>query len=130
MLTKTKLNRLFPNYQTTLNLKIKRRDLKIWQEKSKKSLLYLRKIGFEKQTGLSIKNNRILINDKQPKPAFSQSEEKILKKLFTSAEKPVSYFELGDLLWQKNEERFSLWALSQLVYKLRKKIMANGLREF
>lgn len=77
--------------------------------------------------GLSIHKNRLLVGGQVPKYSFSPTEEETLKRLVATPNEPVSYYDLGDLIWKDDLDRFSLWALSRLIFKIRNKLRKNGL---
>jgi DNA-binding winged helix-turn-helix (wHTH) protein len=124
LIQETKLNRLFPNYSPTLGVKKNTKEL---QDHCRRSAKYLKKLGFATKPGLSIHKNKLLVNSQMPKFTFSPTEEEILKRLATTPNEPVSYYDLGDLIWKDDVEKFSLWALSRLIFKIRNKLRKNGL---
>ncbi|MBN1263549.1 MAG: winged helix-turn-helix domain-containing protein [Candidatus Pacebacteria bacterium] len=124
ILQETKLARLFPDYPSTLKAKYSISKL---QKHCLASAAYLKKLGFETQTGLSLDQDKLLINNRSPKITFSPTEELILKKLVKNADEPISYFELGDFIWKNDPDKFSLWALSRLIYKIRHKLYQNSI---
>lgn len=120
----TKFSRLFPDYHPTLSPKVRKRK---FPHDYKESAKYLERLGFFLKTGLSVRQNMLLINNRLPKFNFSPTESKILKKLIAAPNEPVSYYELGDLVWKDDVEKFSLWALSRMIFKIRNKLRKNGL---
>ena len=120
----TKLRRLCKDYFPTLSSYGRSRDLHKYY---KDSLKYLGELGFSSDTGLSVNRNSILINGALPKYPFSPSEKLILKRMIMSPNETISYYELGDLLWKNNGNKFSLWAITRLIYKIRKKLSKNNL---
>lgn len=124
LLQETKLTRLFPNYTPTLTSK---KNVKNLQKYCQDSVKYLKKMGFDHKPGLSIQNDKILINSRLPKFNFSPTENIIVKKLLTTPNEPTSYYDLGDLVWKDDLDKFSLWALSRLIFKIRNKLRKNGL---
>ncbi|MFC1790826.1 winged helix-turn-helix domain-containing protein, partial [Patescibacteria group bacterium] len=124
LLLKTKLARLFPNYLPTLGSKS---SIKKLQKHCLASNAHLKKLGFNTKIGLSLNQNQLLINNSLPKVPFSPTEEQILKKLISTRDEATSYYELGDLIWKNDPDKFSLWALSRMIYKIRDKLYRNGL---
>jgi DNA-binding response OmpR family regulator len=54
------------------------------------------------------------------------SEEKVIKKLIEMEGKVVSYEDLGEYIWDnKVNQKYSMYAISQLICKLRKKLRQN-----
>ena len=125
LLEKTKLNRLFPDFSPTLTLSPQKQSLVRYY---KESIAYLRRLGFYEKQALSLsKDGRVLIGGQLPRYPFTTAEEAVLKTLLATPNEPVSYYELGDVLWGDDVDRFSLWALSRLIFKIRHKLRKNGL---
>ena len=58
----------------------------------------------------------------ESKLRLSKQEQAILHLFVKSKGKLVTYDEIGESLWRKNTEKFSLWAISQIISRLRKKL--------
>jgi len=126
LLQNTKMTRLFPSYHPTISSHDKvERDHK--EQIYKDSASYLKELGFWRHVGLHIKNDTVLIDDKLPKFTFTQTETRLLQKFISFPNEIVSYYEIGDILWDNNPDKFSLWALSRILYKLRNKLYKNNL---
>jgi len=89
------------------------------------SINYLESLGLERHELISIKKGVIYIKGKPSKVPFGKTETKFLEVLIRKPLDPVSYYDLGDILWSDNPDLFSLWALSQLAYKVRNKLKKN-----
>lgn len=61
------------------------------------------------------------------KVKLTKKEHRILEKLYTAKGKVLSYDVIGELLWGKDSDDFSLWAISQIIRRLRKKLTLYGL---
>lgn len=122
----TKFRRLFPDYCPTLekNSPTKDNDRLLHESRA-----YLHELGLANKPALSLKDQKVWIRGVLPKIALSPSEEALLSKLLLSGNTPVSYYELGDVLWKDNPDNFSLWALARMVYKIRRKLKFNNLPE-
>lgn len=88
---------------------------------------YLKKLGLEKKVPVESKNGLIYIHGLPAKTPFGPLEIKFLDFLIKNPNEPVSYFDLSDQIWPDNEDAFSLWALSQLAYKIKNKLRKNGI---
>jgi len=99
----TKLARLFPDFIPTLEIKPSQQKI---HEHYQESIRYLKSLGLAIKPGISLSKNRILINSEFPHYPFSPTEEEILKRLITTANEPVSYYDLGDLIWKDNLDKF------------------------
>lgn len=126
LLQKTKFARLFTGYIPTLDTVSQSKDLEKYY---KESAAYVAKLGFAHSVGLTIEDKEILVNGQKPKFRFTKSEAVVLDRLVRAPDEPVSYFEIGDILWKDKPDDFSLWALSRIMYKLRNKLRQNGLSE-
>lgn len=74
----------------------------------------------EKDIQLKIDKNQFYMMGE--KIRLTKKEKLVLEALYKSKGKLVTYDEIGEILWQKEEEKFSLWAISQLIRRLRKKL--------
>jgi hypothetical protein len=86
------------------------------------SAKYLKKMGLGKQTFMECKNGLLYIHGLPSKTNFGPLEVKFLQILIENTNNPVSYFDISDYIWPENEDAFSLWALSQLAYKIKNKL--------
>lgn len=53
---------------------------------------------------------------------FTKNEKMVLEKLHKSKGKLVTYDAIGEVLWKNQPDKFSLWAISQIIRRLRKKL--------
>ena len=53
---------------------------------------------------------------------LTRKEFLILKTLYKSKKKIVSYDKISEKLWKNEPDKFSLWAISQIIKRLRKKL--------
>lgn len=119
LLTQTPLTNLFPNYQPTLYaLKL---ENKFFKEESNK---YLQSLGVKIGEIFKIKKREIYCNNKLlPANLFSKKETKLLKLFIKNKNSVIDFDQIAHVLWKKNtEEKFSLWAISKTIERLRKKL--------
>jgi hypothetical protein len=74
---------------------------------------------------LKIINNQIYLGNERLK--VTKKEKAVLSVLYKSKGKLVTYDQLGENIWKDDPDRFSLWAISQIVRRLRKKLVFNFL---
>ncbi|OGG17983.1 hypothetical protein A3D78_05880 [Candidatus Gottesmanbacteria bacterium RIFCSPHIGHO2_02_FULL_39_14] len=72
-------------------------------------------------------DNRLkLINNQffyqRQKIKLSKQEKIVLDRLYKTKGKLVSYDTIGETLWKDDPEKYSLWAISQIIRRLRKKL--------
>ena len=53
---------------------------------------------------------------------LSKQEKIVLDRLYKTKGKLVSYDAIGETLWKDDPEKYSLWAISQIIRRLRKKL--------
>ena len=66
-----------------------------------------------------IKNSFFVGNDKMK---LTKKEFMALDLLYKNKGKPVSSDSLGESIWKDNPDEFSLWAIAQIIRRLRKKL--------
>lgn len=71
-------------------------------------------------TNIKFINNKFSSQNEEIK--VSKKELLILRLLYQKRGRIVSYDEIGDILWGKNSAKFSIWSISQLIRRLRKKL--------
>lgn len=59
----------------------------------------------------------------------SPTEGKLLTYLLQNRDQIINYYRLGDLLWPNDPNKFSMWAISQLIHKIRYKLHKAGFPE-
>jgi len=119
LLTQAALKNFFPNYQATLSaLRLKNTRLK------KESDKYLKSLGIKIGEIFKIKSGKIYCNSKLlPLGLFSKKETKLLKLFIENKNQIVNFDQTASVLWGKNnEDKFSLWAISKTIERLRKKL--------
>lgn len=124
LLQRTKLARLAASYTPTLAATKKSAEL---EKHYICSINYLKKLGLSRSQGLSLDENRLLLNGELPRSKLSKYEASVLQRLLQTPDEPVNYFELGDLLWKNTPDQFSLWALSRHLFKIRNKLRLSGI---
>jgi hypothetical protein len=73
---------------------------------------------------LKLKGDKIFIAKQDISGQFSPSQRKVLRFLLENKAKTVSRDKIASLLWGKDYlERYSDWAIDQIIYKLRKKLV-------
>lgn len=126
LMTKTYFKKLFPDYQSTLTAIRKTWDFGQLIKKSKK---HLNALGLTVPAPLSIKEKTIFINHQSTNIRLTYQENQILKALIQESPNLVNFEKIGDLLW-KDESQFSLWAITKIIERIRKKLKKAGfLRE-
>lgn len=57
---------------------------------------------------------------------LSPTEGKLLSYLLQNRDQIINYYRIGDLLWPTDPNKFSMWAISQLIHKIRYKLHKAG----
>ncbi len=122
VLTKTKLRSLVKGFVPTLQPTSYKKMERYYQD----SIAYLQELGVGVKKGIEVKDGRVWVEGKPARVNFSEFEYKVLERLVQKKGEVVDYFELGEVLWGEEADRFSLWALSRLIYKLRYKLNQCG----
>lgn len=121
LLVDTKLRALFPNYTPTLN---KLRESQRGREMTE-SQKYLGSFGFGTENIFSTENGRINILGKNF--IIGNSEKKLMNLLLLKRGRVVNYDEIADALWNDDaDEKYSLYAISKAIERLRTKVEENG----
>src|SRR3989344_5863586 len=121
LMTNTPLAELFPDYQGTLLSLRTQEEAKL----AKESVEYLKSLRLPTGEVFKFKSNQIMINN-QPLRNLTKQEWKLMELLIKSQNQLVSLNQIGDVLWKDNEEKFSPWAMTKLVERLRKKLRNAG----
>lgn len=124
LLQKTRFVRFFSHPQATLQ---DQKHFSHLNQHYQNSAAYLKELGLSPKPLLKAQNGKILIDNHLPKINFSKNESLILEKLLNCPDETVDYYQLGDVLWPNNPDKFSLWALSRAIFKIKNKIRLNGL---
>jgi len=92
---------------------------------------YLEKLGFGARENIKIKDNKIYLGDKKISLILSPSEELLLRELIVNQGRVLSYDRIAEILWQKKADvKFSLWAITKLMQKLRNKLRTASASPF
>lgn len=119
LMVHTRLRKLFPGFEPTLE-RTRKKEEGLLAEESKK---YMERLGLHQDTCLLADDKGFWVADTLLQ--LSENEEKILRKLWMRRGETVEFEELGETVW-KSDGQFSLWALAQYVYQLRRKIEKAG----
>jgi DNA-binding winged helix-turn-helix (wHTH) protein len=124
LMTKTKLKDMFPHYQPTLKNLRKKQLGKLVQESQK----YMKKLGISVGDIFSLKNDRVLVDQKYTLTGLTEKEYRLLKFLVENKNQVCPIDTIGDILWQnEDEDAFSLWAIAKQIERLRGKFQKHGL---
>lgn len=74
---------------------------------------------------LKFANNQFYLSGERVK--LTKKEKRILELLYKSRGKLVSYDRIGEMVWDDNVDDFSLWAIAQIVRRLRRKLVSYSL---
>lgn len=88
---------------------------------------YLKSLSLEKQSKISVKKSMVFIHGEPSVVTFGTIERNFLNSLICQPNEPISYFALGESIWEDDEDAFSLWALSQIAYKVKNKLKKCGI---
>lgn len=91
------------------------------------SLSYLNKLGFGQKKAIKRVQGEIFVSSKLARRYLSSQEYLVLDNLFLK--KTLSIEEIGNILWPNDPDKFSPWAITQLVHRLKNKIKAMGVNE-
>jgi hypothetical protein len=126
ILLKTKLRKCVPKYVGTIDGLRQNFVSPELITKSKQSYL---SFGFPIESALTLKGNSIFLGDLNVESSLTVGQKKILKLFMTKRHQLVTPTEIGDILWQSNNEKFSLWAISKQIQKLRDALKKLGLKQ-
>lgn len=123
LISETVFASYFQNYQPTITNLNQKQQGKL----AKESKDYLRFLGFPMEEFFTIKNSKIYLKNKPLVNLFSPTEEDILTYLINHKNQVVSFDQIADIIWKdQSDEKFSLYAISKTVERLRKKIELAG----
>lgn len=81
-----------------------------------------------KKVKMVLKNAKIYCNDVLIDQLFSKTEKNILKYFLTHTHRPVPREDIGNIAWKDHvEEKYSDWAIDQIINRLRKKLQTLGI---
>jgi len=73
-------------------------------------------------------DDEVFYGEKKISQKLSPQERQVLKKLAEKPGKIITHDQLAKILWrQKADEKFSLWAITKIVEKIRRKIRLLGI---
>ncbi|MFH1561711.1 MAG: winged helix-turn-helix domain-containing protein [Patescibacteria group bacterium] len=122
-LTHTRLNRLLPNFKPTLATTRKKELAKLVQESQK----YLRQLGISTGEVFSLANDRVLIEGKKLLQGITKKEKSLLCLLVKNKNRLCSFDQISEAIWLDDSfDKFSDWAVTKLVQRLRTKLQENG----
>lgn len=121
LMTSSRLSKIFPNYQPTLQI------LNTEEFIQQSNDDFLKKIGCPiRQTSFDFHKGLLTINGK-PACSFLSKQETLLFELFIkSPNQVVDYDSIASVLWN-NESEFSLWAINRTLSRLRKKLSQKNI---
>ena len=125
LMTQTKLSALVKDFSPTIGEDPTKSDNKTMIKLYKESQKYLKSIGYQFEEDIQIIDRDVYIDGKRSSVKFTKSELAILRLLITNREKVVDYYRIGNVLWD-DPDKFSLWAISRLIYKIKFKLKKSG----
>lgn len=79
---------------------------------------------------VSIEKNNLYYQGKEIEHDFTSQEIEVLKSLVSAQDQTVCLDEIAQKIWQENVyTKYSPWAISSLIYRLRKKLNVLGLKK-
>ncbi|MDP2860497.1 MAG: winged helix-turn-helix domain-containing protein, partial [bacterium] len=86
--------------------------------------------GDKEELGFDAKSNTLLLRGIPAEEKFTPQEYEVLRFLLKEPNKLRSRDEIGDAIWGKDAyDRYSDWAIDQLISKLRKKLLKLGVKK-
>ena len=124
LLTQTSVKKLFPEYTPTLELTHRQETAPL----KLASVAYLTKLGIKNQSVFKIENEQVMIKTQPVKNTFTATEKELLKTLIGQKNQVCSFDTLAEIIWPKEtEEKFSCWAITKTVQRLRDKLRSLGI---
>lgn len=99
-------------------------DLKIWGNIINESNAYLASLGLDSVAKIELDERMLKINDFAIYLTGNQS--KLMRTLVNNRGKIVDFDQLGDSVWENDEDKFSLQALAKEISRIRQKIYDSG----
>jgi DNA-binding winged helix-turn-helix (wHTH) protein len=125
----TKLKRLFPEAYSFKEKFVKNHeDINLIEA----SMKFLEKINYEcikNKFRVLIENNHEFLDGKRLAYKFTDTELKVLQVLLKKQSSLCTYSDIGKTLW-RTSRKYSIWAISRLIYKIRKKLILNDLSHY
>lgn len=123
LMTKTYLKDIYSDYQPTLkNLRQKQLGNLVLESQK-----YMKRLGIAAGDIFSLKDDRVLVDQKYTLTGLTEKEYRLLKFLVENKNQVCSIDTIGDILWQNEDDAFSLWAIAKQIERLRSKFQKHGL---
>ncbi len=123
LLTHTSLAELFPNHESTM----KAVRSNISESLTRDTKLYLTELGYPPKKLFSVNDQQQILVNEEPLHLRPQ-EQHIMELLIEKRNQIVSTNSLATKLWEKeSNKKYSLYAISKVVERLRKQIQAIGI---
>jgi len=120
----TELSVIFPNYKQQSSIFL----YKKFPNLAKINNRYLKELGFGPNYKLAVRGTRVYTPANDEILGLSPQEFKALKLFINKANDICSYEELAKLIWKDEYlEKFSMYALNKLIFKIRSKLKLNHL---
>lgn len=113
-------------YETSLAHVVGGKPKEIWcgEKERQDSENYLARLGFPAKSPIKMVNGEILVNNKLARRYLSTQEYLIFKNLYLA--KHLTIEQISNLLWSNDPDKFSLWAITKLISRLRAKLKNLG----
>lgn len=82
-------------------------------------------LTLEKAIPIKLLKNRLFLQGEET--ILPKNEFIVLQILYKSKGKLVTYDQIGEILWKDDPNKFSLWAISQIISRLRKKLSSYSI---
>lgn len=124
MLSRTILNKLFPNFVPTLGA----RDLTLDNGLNKKNYSYLAKLGFSPDSTYYISDNEIYTTTNKRLEGLNNQEKTLMMLLVANLGRTCTFDLIAEAIWKDAYiQKFSMVAINKLVFSLRHKLRMNNL---
>jgi hypothetical protein len=127
-LYQTKVNTLL-NPKPYKKINSMKANLKEYDKFYNASLGNYKKLGFPVGESISMKGASILIDGYGKVDFLSPSEREVLEFLLKNKRKICTMDDIGTVLWGSDVDKYSLYAISKIIERLRKKLRNNGLNK-
>jgi len=122
VLTNSKLSYVFSKYEPTLR-GLRENNLEKLRDESKK---YLKKMGIFLEKPIVINGGKIELYGKEIDRYLTVKQRRLMR-LMLEKEEIITFDEVAKILWNDDENKFSLWAMNKYIERLRNKLMTLGL---
>ncbi|MFC1600513.1 helix-turn-helix domain-containing protein [Patescibacteria group bacterium] len=123
LMTRTHIKDIFPKYKPTLKILRQKQLANLAQESQE----YLNKLGIVAGDIFTLEKDKVLVDRKYTLTGLTEKEYRLLKFLIENKNQVCPVDTIGDILWQDDEDAFSLWAIAKQVERLRSKFQKHGL---